>query len=119
MLEPDRLSLAVRNAFDDPNTELALSPLSIFEAILMGQRSRVRLSPSPEAWVRNALEAAPVRELFVTPAIAKSAALLDRPPRDPIDRLLVATASVSGCTLVTADEEILALGGCRLLSNRA
>lgn len=118
-LEPDRLSLKVREALDDENSELYLSPLSLWEAIALGRKGRVNLGADPAAWTDRALAAAPVRLAPLTMDVARVCGTSERSPRDPVDRFLIATASVHGFRLVTADEEILTTAECPLLSNRA
>ena len=117
-LEPDRLSPKVIEALDDESAELHLSPLSVWEAITLARKGRVDLGADPAAWTDRALKTAPVRQALLTLEIGRTSGVMTRPPRDPVDRFLVASASVLGLCLITADEEILAVAECQLLSNR-
>jgi PIN domain nuclease of toxin-antitoxin system len=117
-LEPERLSPKVREALDEPGSEIHLSPLSVWEAITLARKGRLDLGPDPAAWTDRALATAPVRPAMLTMDVARTGGALAKPPRDPVDRFLVATALIHGLCLVTADEEILAVAECPLLSNR-
>lgn len=50
------------------------------------------------------------KELPVTLAHAAATAALPHHHRDPFDRMLIAQASVEGCTLVTADRKLAVYG---------
>ncbi len=109
----DRLSRAVlaRLRSHGQAGRLYVSPLSGWEVGMLVVKRRLALSLDVRAWVTRALEAPGVRTADLTPHIAVDAALLDgAPPRDPADRLLIATARALGAALVTRDAEILTYG---------
>ena len=54
-LEPERLSAWARDAVTDPAAMLALSPVSVWETLLLADRGRVDLAPDPWRWIRTAL----------------------------------------------------------------
>jgi PIN domain nuclease of toxin-antitoxin system len=118
LLEPDRLSPAVAAALSNPATERWLSPLSVWEALLLIERKRLEVDRPGDAWVREALDRAPITEAPVTCEAAIASRALKSRHRDPVDRFLVATALVFELTLVTADTELLAMKGVPLLANR-
>ena len=66
--------------------------------------------PVPLAeWFTQALSYPGVQLLPITPEIAIASTILpDSFHRDPADQLIVATARIYQCRLVTADERILA-----------
>ena len=70
-------------------------------------------------WIRQAL-APPLRLAPISPEITVESTRLPEPfHRDPVDRLLTATARVDGLTLMTRDQRILeyaALGHARALA---
>ena len=47
-LEPGRLSERVSRALDDPKNELWLSPISVWETLVLARKARVALYPSRE-----------------------------------------------------------------------
>jgi PIN domain nuclease of toxin-antitoxin system len=65
--------------------------------------------PSPlEEWFEQALNYPGVQLLALTPEIAiESTRLPGEFHRDPADQIIVATARVYGCSLVTSDDKIL------------
>lgn len=113
-----RLGPRARRAIEETTNEIWLSPISIWEAVSLADRGRLRLDPDPVSWVSDSLVALPVREAPVTHEIALVSRRLDLEHDDPADRFLVATAKVLGLTLVTADERLLASKQIALLSNR-
>jgi PIN domain nuclease of toxin-antitoxin system len=64
-----------------------------------------------DEWVAAANAAPGVRLIDLSPAISvDSTRLPGEPPRDPADRMIIATARALGGTLVTRDEELLRYG---------
>ena len=118
LLEPARLSPKVAAALSNPDTERWLSPLSVWEALLLIERKRLEVDRAGEAWVREALERAPITEAPVTREVAIASRSLKTRHSDPVDRFLVATAMVFDLTLVTADAAVLGMKDVRLLPNR-
>jgi len=106
LLEPSRLSKRVAAALEDLQTELWLSPISVWEVLMLAQRKRVILTPDAEAWVRESLEQVPVHEAPINHEIAIESRLIDLEHDDPADRFLAATARVYDLTLVTADRRL-------------
>ncbi len=107
LLEPERLSPVVRAALASPENELWLSPISVWEAMLLAERGRVRVGTTPTEWVERMVRALPRREAALTHDIAVASRQLMLAHEDPADRFLAATAQVLGLTLVTADARLL------------
>lgn len=116
-LDPDRLSKRVARHLEDPKNELWLSPISAWEVMTLAGRGRLVLEPNPAAWVRHALDAAPIHEAALSHAIALASAATGLAHKDPADHLIVATAAVLGLTLVTADTRILSHAKVKTLRN--
>ena len=114
-LDPARLSARARKAMSAPSNILALSPVSVWEALLLAQRSRVELAPDPWSWIRSALTAKPMLELPLTHEIALCSRSVRLPHDDPADRFIAATAMLHGLTVVTADRSLLACPDIRVL----
>ena len=106
-LEPDRLSPRMTRALGDPEHELWLSPISVWETLVLARKRRVVLKPSPEQWVRRAITELPIREAPLNHEIAIRSESLKVGHDDPADRFLVATALVHELTLVTADRRLV------------
>ena len=106
-LEPARLSKRVTIALEDRDNELWLSPMSVWETLVLARKKRIVLEVTPEQWVRRALHDLPVREAPMTHEVAIRSELLRLAHQDPADRFIVATAHVYELTLVTSDKRLL------------
>ncbi|MBO9361307.1 MAG: type II toxin-antitoxin system VapC family toxin [Thermoflexus sp.] len=118
LLEPGRLTPAVARVLQDPTNELWLSPIMVWEVLILAEKGRVVLRPEPSTWIRQALSIVPFREAPLTGEVAIQSRHVNLPYQDPVDRFLVATALVYDLTLVTADERILNTRAVRVLPNR-
>ena len=107
LLEPDRLSRRARERLTDPANTLALSPVSVWEALVLAEKERVLLHPDPWSWIRTALSVRPMQEVPVTFDIAFGSRSIRLGHDDPADRFIAATAMVHGLTLVTVDRSLL------------
>ena len=118
LIEPARLSRRVAVELDTPSNELWLSPVVVWEVLILAEKARVVLQPDPVAWIRNVLRAVPFMEAPLSHEIAIWSRLIDLPYQDPVDRFLAATALVCDLTLVTADERLLQCKRIATLPNR-
>jgi PIN domain nuclease of toxin-antitoxin system len=118
LARPARLSRRVRSALTRAGSELWLSPVSVWEVLVLAERGRVKLDEDPRQWVADALARTPAQEALLTFEVAiRSREVLPGHP-DPADRFLVATALVHGLTLVTADQALIDAKACQVLANR-
>jgi PIN domain nuclease of toxin-antitoxin system len=108
LVDPDRLAVRVREALEKEDHELWLSPICVWEALLLLERGRISSPLPPQETVARMLVAGPFREAPLTHAVALESRRLDLPHDDPADRFIAATAVVHGLTLVTADHRLLA-----------
>ncbi len=118
LLEPERLSAPVRDALQSPENELWLSPISVWEAILLAERGRLVVTSDVQLWVRGLLAALPRREAPLTFEVALMSRRLELAHEDPADRFIAASACVHDLTLVTADARLLDAVGYAVLANR-
>ena len=118
LLEPERLSQPVTQAFQSRESELRLSSISVWEALLLAEGGRITLRPDPRRWLRNALSVVPIVEAPITVDVALASRTVDIDHQDPADRFIVATARVHGLTLVTADVRLLRCRDIEVLPNR-
>jgi PIN domain nuclease of toxin-antitoxin system len=118
LVAPERLHDHVRDALIAPDTERWLSPVSVWEALLLVERGRIRPEGAARPWVESLLRAVPCREAPLTHEIALASRALALTHEDPADRFLAATAQVHGLTLVTADERLIGAHGYGVLANR-
>jgi PIN domain nuclease of toxin-antitoxin system len=114
-LEPARIGKQVARELSASGNELWLSPVSVWEALTLMHKGRVRVD-APLTWVERASEQ--TREAPLTREIVRVSFSLSLPHADPADRFLAATAKVLNLTLVTADQQLLGLGEIASLANR-
>jgi PIN domain nuclease of toxin-antitoxin system len=117
LLEPGKLSRRVRMAINRAQTELWLSPISVWELLVLAERDRIRLDAEPRVWVAEAIARTPAQEAPLNFDVAlRSRDILPR-HQDPADRFLVATALTYELTLVTQDALLLSEKPCTVLAN--
>ena len=114
-LDPKRLGRRVAEELSKSGNELWLSPVSVWETLVLMQKGRIRVQ-DPYAWVDRA--AGQLREAPLTREIVSVGLALPLPHADPADRFLAATAKVLKLTLITADQRLLGLGDIASLANR-
>lgn len=117
LLEPVRLGRRTAAALEDPDNELWLSPISVWETLMLAERKRVVLLPDAEQWVRSCLARLPFHEAAVNAEVALTSRALKIPCDDPADRFLAATARVYELTLVTADARLRRIPHVSVLPN--
>src|SRR5437588_2434903 len=92
-------------------TPLLVSPITALEIGQLASRGRIDLSATPHRWFRGLLATPGVHLAELSPDILIASSFLPGiPPRDPMDRILLATARELAATLVTRDRAILAYG---------
>ena len=116
LLEPERLSAATANELELITNEIWLSPISVWETLVLCSKKRVLLQPDPVTWIRKALRDLAPKEAPLTSEAAIRSRTLDLPQSDPADRFLAATAAVFDLTLVTADKLLGNGEGYRVLT---
>jgi PIN domain nuclease of toxin-antitoxin system len=107
LLEPSRLPEGVAAELENPSNELWLSPISVWELLMLVKRGRIVLDMDPENWVRRVFLKVPFKEAPLNHEVAIKSHCIRFSHRDPADRFLAATALVYDLTFVTADERIL------------
>ena len=106
LLEPERLWKRAVEALGSDSNEIWLSPISVWETLILIERGRLEVDAEPGHWVRGALEAAPLREAPLTHEVSLLSRRLRLRHADPADRFLGATAIAYDLTLVTADDRL-------------
>lgn len=74
-------------------TELLLSPISVWEALFLAERGRVVLDPDPRRWHRKAMPITPVTEAPLTIEVAIASRTVDSSTR-----ILLSLSPPPGCT---------------------
>ena len=107
----------MRSAVGRATNELWVSPISVWELLVLAERGRVRLDREPRRWVAEALSFTPAQEAVLTYDVAVRSREIMLAHPDPADRFLVATALVYDLTLVTADHTLIEAKLCPTLAN--
>ena len=92
------------------DAQVAVSSMVFWEISMLVQRRRLRFERNLKVWRLDQL-ASGLTEIDVDGEIGILSNELDWDHRDPVDRLIVATALAYDLTLVSADEKILAWNG--------
>jgi len=116
LLEPHRIPPHIGDVLDLAENQLLLSPISVWETLVLARKGRLRLEPDPVRWVRRALQESRLEMVPLTHQIAiKSEELTDLSSVDPADRFLAATAVVEGLTMATTDRALYDYDGLETL----
>jgi PIN domain nuclease of toxin-antitoxin system len=106
LLGNSRLSETLKQAIANETNELWLSPISIWETLLLAEKGRIILDPNPQQWVQYSLQELDTKEATLTNDIAILSRQLDLVHQDPADRFIAATAVYYELTLATIDENL-------------
>jgi len=106
---PERLTQHQIDTLESRNIDIVgVSAISCWEIAKRVQYGRMRLSRPIGQWLELALRFPGVRLLPLTPEIAVASTQLPGTfHKDPADQIIVATARVCDCPLVTSDGKIL------------
>ena len=92
-------------------SRLVVSPITAWEIATLSAKAKLSLDTSPEIWFDRFCALPGVVLADMPPSVlVASTSLPGVPPRDPADRILIATARAYELTLVTRDGEILEYG---------
>jgi len=88
-----------------------VSSATAWELAMLLSKGRIRETREAEDWYRDCLRGGEIVEQDVTSAIFIGSCFLPQPiHKDPIDRILIATARTHDLTIVTRDRAILTYG---------
>ena len=88
-----------------------IAPISAWEIGMLTSHGRLQLLIRPERWFANLFEVPGVRLADISPELLIASSYLPgKPPKDPTDRIIAATARELGATLVTRDRALLRYG---------
>ncbi len=104
---PAKLHRRVQQLMAKPQTELFLSPISIWEANHLNQRKRLNFNGDFNEWLTESLSNSSVQSVPINFDVAIQASRIHLPQPDFGDTFLAATAIVFDLTLITADEQLL------------
>ena len=114
---PEKLGHAVRRQLENPENELFLSPVSIWEACHLVRRKRLLIKQGFSGWLEMVFARVPLQEAPFNFAVAAQVAGIELPESDAGDVFLAATAAVFRLTLVTADPRFAGRAWLKTLAN--
>jgi PIN domain nuclease of toxin-antitoxin system len=104
-------AVAALDAAYQAGSLVLVSAITAWEVGLLVARNRIRLVAKPEHWFQRLLAIPGIRLAELSPDILIASSFLPgEPPRDPADRILLATARDLGATLITRDRLLLRYG---------
>nr|WP_105382580.1 type II toxin-antitoxin system VapC family toxin [Neorhizobium alkalisoli] len=99
------------NGVLDGNGGLCVSVMSAWEVGMLVSRGRIPSTKGPLVWFEDFVAHSGVAVEAVTASILVGASYLPEPlHKDPVDRILIATAREHDLTIITRDRAILAYG---------
>jgi len=99
------------HAADDAGQVTYISPISAWEVGQLASRGRIQLLITPQRWFARLFEARGVQLAEMSPDLLIASSFLPgKPPRDPADRIIAATARDLGATLITRDRALVGYG---------
>ena len=115
--KPQKIKQPVRRLLANPRNEVYLSPVSVWEIILLARGGRLGKFKDPCPWFDQAFAASKLLEAPITQEVSLEMGRFEVAHADPADRWLIATARTYGCKLVTEDEKIIHSGCAELVVN--
>lgn len=101
-----RLPEGMRDNIRDPNNEVYLSVVSLWEAVVKYQLGRLPLPQPPNIYLPIQRQKHQIVSLSLNEASVSQLANLAKIHRDPFDRMLICQAMEHGLTIVTIDDVI-------------
>ena len=108
VLSPENLSARAREVLSTEDTVVHVSPISCAEVACGVQRGRVELDRHWKLWFRHFVDLNGWRSVSIDLRIVEeSYSLPEYSHRDPADRIIIATARLLQCPVVTADRRMM------------
>lgn len=102
-----RLESRIIAALDNAPERPLLSVASLWELSILVEAGAIQLLPNPAAWLEKAIHPETVRLAQITRAVAEELFRFPKKfPRDPADRIIVATARALDVPVLTYDRRI-------------
>ena len=118
LVKPSQITPRVLSALRSEESELYLSPISLWEVSLLHKKGALESEISLTTWLNDALHQFAVREAPITHEVVRALETIETSHKDPADRFLAATAATLDLTLITSDRNLIAGRGYKTLANR-
>lgn len=113
-----QVEIAFEESFSN-NQNILICPYTAWEVGMLCAKGRLALIKGPIGWYNDLVGLIGFEEAYLSPEIMiKSSFLEGEPPKDPGDRMIIATANAYDATIITRDKKILAYaaaGNCKAL----
>jgi len=103
-----QLSTDVRDAVRDPDNDVYLSAVSVWEAIAKYQLGKLPLPENPKTYLPKQRDLHQIASLALDESSVIQLAKLPSLHRDPFDRMLICQALQNGLTIATVDTAVRA-----------
>jgi PIN domain nuclease of toxin-antitoxin system len=97
------------------NQGLGISIISCWEIAKLVEKNRLQFQCSVEEWLNSAMKYPDIKILDLTLPIILQSTNLEGFHQDPADQIIVATAMVYDCPLVTQDNKIIKYPSVKIL----
>lgn len=115
--EPHKLSSLVHQAIADPGNVVFLSPISLWEAIILMEKKKLEMHENFATWSARAIQDLELEEAALNWKVVHEIRFILPNHKDPADRFLAATAIAYDLVLVTADRRLMEVPGLKVLAN--
>jgi len=112
--QPAMLSPAAVAAINDPESQLFVSDVSLWEITLKHSAGKLPLPDTPRVWIPQKLAHHQLQSLALAHEAIFRSGELPRDHADPFDRLLAAQAIESSLILLSPDVPLSLLGAARV-----
>jgi len=117
ILEPHKLTSEIHQTVTDPANARFLSPVSIWEAIILLEKKRIEIDQDFGVWFEDSKRELDLQDAWLNWKVVHELRFMMLGYKDPADRFLAATAKAYDLTLVTADQRLLHIPGLKTLGN--
>jgi len=115
--EPHKLSSVVHQAVTEPANDRYLSPISIWEVMILLEKKRISFHEDFAVWFARTSQDLELEEANLTWQVVHEMRYILPNHKDPADRFLAATAIAFDLILVTADQKLIGVPDLKVLAN--
>ena len=115
-LGDSQLSENLQSLIAADTTELWLSPISVWEVLLLTEKGRTSLQLDATTWIDQSLKALSIHEAALNHQIAILSRQVNLSHQDPVDRFIAATALHYQLQLATVDARLTNVDWLQTLS---
>ena len=115
--EPHKLTSEVHNLLNNPEADLFLSPISLWELSVLIEKKKFFINQDFATWIQQSISDLNLQEVLLNWQVAYELRFILPNHKDPADRFLAATAVAYDLILVTADQKLIGVPGLKVLAN--